>query len=273
MSILAESIVSVGSFVNRQLSALGSTIRFGSTAAMYAARGVINRRIYPRHELVVQIDYTGARSTPIMILTGFLVGMTLVAQTTPTLARYGPQELVAGVVGVSVLRTLGPVLAAIIFAGRVGAGFTAELGTMKVGEEVQALDTMGVDPIGYLVAPRIFAAVLMLPCLTICFDAAALIGGFIIGVYNFNIPVADYLDITKQFVYLSNFTFGIFKSAVFAVIITVVCCYKGFSVQGSAMEVGRATMQAIVVCLVSIIFTDFVLSLFYNILAKYDIVQ
>ncbi|KAA0218180.1 ABC transporter permease [bacterium] len=273
MLILTESLTAVGSVINAQLSALGRTVRFGGSAALYAARGVINRRIYPRHDLVVQIDYTGARSTPIMILTGFLVGMTLVAQTTPTLGRYGPQELVAGVVGVSVLRTLGPVLAAIIFAGRVGAGFTAELGTMKVGEEVQALETMGIDPIGYLVAPRFFAAVIMLPCLTICFDAAALIGGFIIGVYNFNIPPEDYLDVTKQFVYISNFTFGVFKSAVFAVIITVVCCYKGFTVQGSAMEVGRATMQAIVVCLVSIIFTDFVLALFYNILARYDIVQ
>jgi phospholipid/cholesterol/gamma-HCH transport system permease protein len=273
MSIASDSMVSLGSFINRQLSALGSTVRFGGSAAWYAARGLLSRRIYPFHDLIVQIDYTGARSTPIMILTGFLVGMTLVAQTTPTLGRYGPQELVAGVVGVSVLRTLGPVLAAIIFAGRVGAGFTAELGTMKVGEEVQALDTMGIDPIGYLVAPRFFAAVLMLPCLTICFDAAALFGGFIIGVYNFNISVEDYLDITKQFVYLSNFTFGLFKSAVFAMIISVVCCYKGFSVQGSAMEVGRATMQAIVVCLVTIIFTDFVLAFVYNILQNYDLVQ
>lgn len=268
MALIVDSLGAMGGFVNRQVGAFGATLRFGSSALLYAFRGFVNRRVYPRHELIVQIDYTGARSTPIMLLTGFLVGMTLVAQTTPTLQSYGPKELVAGVVGVSVLRTLGPVLAAIIFAGRVGAGFTAELGTMKVSEEVLALETMGIDPVGYLVAPRFLAAVIMLPCLTICFDAAALFGGALIGVYAFDIELNDYLDITKQFVKLPNFTFGLIKSVVFAMIVTVVCCEKGFKVEGSGMDVGRATMQAVVVCLIAIIFTDFALSLAYNVLQK-----
>ena len=272
MAIVLDTLAALGAVVNRQLMALGSTIKFGASAATYVGRGVFNKRIFPRHDFIVQVDYTGARSVPIIMLTGFLVGMTLVAQTTPTLARYGPKELVAGVAGVSILRTFGPVLAAVIFTGRVGAGFTAELGTMKVGEEVLALETMGIDPIGYLVAPRFAAAVLMLPCLTVMFDACGILGGFLIATTSFDIPTSDYLDVTKQFVYISNFTFGLFKSLVFAVIVTVVCCYKGFKVFGSGMEVGRATMQAVVMTLISIISADFLLSLLYNVLSKLDIV-
>jgi phospholipid/cholesterol/gamma-HCH transport system permease protein len=270
---VTDLISSLGAVVNRWIETLGAAVKFGGAAVGYGVRGLFNKRIYPRHELVVQIDYTGARSTPIMILLGFLVGASLVIQTTPTLAKYGPAELVAGVVGVSVLRTLGPLLAAIIFAGRVGAGFTAELGTMAVSEEILALDTMGIHPVGYLVAPRFLAACLMLPACTVLFDLAALIGGYVVGVYQFNISHESWMDVTKQFVSISNFTFGLAKSVIFAVIITLVCCYKGFTVRGSGMEVGRATMQAIVVSLILLIFSDFVMSMVYNFLRNVRIVE
>lgn len=270
---VTKLISSLGAFVNRYVETLGAAVKFGAAAFWFGIRGLFNKRIYPRHELIVQIDYTGARSTPIMLLLGFLVGASLVIQTTPSLARYGPAELVAGVVGVSVLRTLGPLLAAIIFAGRVGAGFTAELGTMAVSEEILALDTMGIHPVGYLVAPRFLAACLMLPACTVMFDLSALMGAYVIGIYQFNISHESWMDVTKQFVHVSNFTFGIAKSVVFAVIITLVCCYKGFTVKGSGMEVGRATMQAIVISLILIIFSDFVLSMVYNFLRRVGIVE
>jgi phospholipid/cholesterol/gamma-HCH transport system permease protein len=270
---VTDLISSLGAVVNRWIETLGAAVKFGGAAVWFGIRGIFNRRIYPRHELIVQIDYTGARSTPIMVLLGFLVGASLVIQTTPTLARYGPAELVAGVVGVSVLRTLGPLLAAIIFAGRVGAGFTAELGTMAVSEEILALDTMGIHPVGYLVAPRFLAACLMLPACTVLFDLAALIGGYVVGVYQFNISHESWMDVTKQFVSVSNFTFGLAKSVIFAVIITLVCCFKGFTVRGSGMEVGRATMQAIVISLILLIFSDFVMSMVYNFLRNVRIVE
>ena len=272
MPIAREVLTGLGGFVNRRLEVLGNALRFGFMAAIYGVRGIFDRRIYPRHDLVVQMDYTGARSVPIILLLGFLVGASLVIQTTPSLAKYGTPDLVAGVVGVTILRTLGPLLAAIIFAGRVGAAFTAELGTMAVSEEILALDTMGIDPVGYIVAPRFLSAILMLPALTVLFDAAALAGGYLAGVYQFNIAPQDYLDITKEFAPISNFIFGIGKSFVFAVIITLVCCYKGFHVKGIGMEVGRATMQAIVICLIGIIFADFLLSMVYNLLSTFDIV-
>ena len=272
MAAATDFISSVGAVVNRYIATLGAAVRFGGAAIMYGVLGVFNKRIYPRHDLIVQMDYTGARSTPIMVLLGFLVGASLVIQTTPSLARYGPAELVAGVVGVSVLRTLGPLLAAIIFAGRVGAGFTAELGTMAVSEEILALDTMGIHPVGYLVAPRFLAACLMLPACTVLFDLSALVGGYLAGTQQFGISHESWMDVTKQFVNLSNFTFGIAKSFVFAIIITLTCCFKGFNVKGSGMEVGRATMQAIVISLILIIFSDFVLSMVYNFLSKLGIV-
>lgn len=268
MAAATELVSNIGATVNRYMAALGSSVKFGAAAVGFGLRGIINRRIYPRHDLIVQMDYTGARSTPIMVLLGFLVGASLVIQTTPSLARYGPAELVAGVVGVSMLRTLGPLLAAIIFAGRVGAGYTAELGTMAVSEEITALDTMGIHPVGYLVAPRFMASVLMLPACTILFDFSALLGGYLAGVYQFGISHDSYMEVTRNFVTLSNFTFGLFKSVVFAMIITLVCCFKGFHVRGSGMEVGRATMQAIVICLILIIFSDFVMSMAYNFMAK-----
>ena len=272
MSAVSDGITNLGALINRHVATVGAAVKFGAAAVSFGVRGIFNKRIYPRRDLIVQMDYTGARSAPIMLLLGFLVGASLVIQTTPSLARYGPGELVAGVVGVSVLRTLGPLLAAIIFAGRVGAGFTAELGTMAVSEEILALDTMGIHPVGYLVAPRFLAACLMLPACTVLFDLSALVGGYLAGTLQFGITHESWMDVTKQFVNLSNFTFGIAKSVVYAIIITLTCCFKGFNVKGSGMEVGRATMQAIVISLILIIFSDFVMSMVYNFLSKLGIV-
>lgn len=273
MAVLTDPIASLGGLLNRYLVQLGAAVRFGGSAMWFGLKGLFSRRIYPLRDLFVQMDYTGARSTLIMVLLGFLVGASLVIQTTPSLARYGPAELVAGVVGVSILRTLGPLLAAIIFAGRVGAGFTAELGTMAVSEEITALDTMGIHPIGYLVAPRFLAACIMLPACTVLFDLAALMGGYVIGLYQFNILSEDWFNTTKQFVKMSDFTFGLAKSVVFAWLITLVCCYKGYHVRGSGIEVGRATMQAIVICLILLIISDTVMSLIYNFLYRMGIVS
>lgn len=273
MALFADPVGALGGLVNRQLRDLGASVRFGLVAVGFGFRGLFNRRIYPRHDLIVQMDYTGARSTTIMVLLGALVGASLVIQMTPSLSRYGPAELVAGVVGVSVLRTLGPLLAAIIFAGRVGAGFTAELGTMAVSEEILALETMGINPIGYLVAPRFLAACIMLPACTVLFDLAALAGGYFVGIYQFNIPSEDWFNTTKQFVKMSDFTFGLAKSVLFAWLITLVCCFKGFHVKGSGIEVGRATMQAIVICLILIILSDTLMSLVYNLLFRMGIVS
>jgi phospholipid/cholesterol/gamma-HCH transport system permease protein len=272
MNLANELLSGIGAFVNRQMATLGTVMRFGGSALWFGIKGLFVRRVYPRRQLLVLMDYTGARSTLIMVLLGGLVGASLVIQTTPSISRYGPAELIAAVVGISILRTLGPLLAAIIFAGRVGAAFTAELGTMAVSEEITALDTMGIHPVGYLVAPRFLSSVLMLPALTVLFDLSAMLGAYWVAVNQFNILPDDYMSVTHQFVNLSDFTFGLVKSLLFAVIIALVCCYKGFTVRGSAMSVGRATMRAIVLCIILIILADFVMSMVYNILRIMNIV-
>lgn len=272
MAIVSGAVERIGAFINAQLQALGAIMRFGGVAAVYSIRGLFSGRVYPRKDLITQFDYTGARSLPIMVLLGFLIGASMVLQTYPSIVRHGPGEVVAGIVGVSILRTLGPFFAAIIFAGRVGAGYTAELGTMAVSEETLALKTMGINPVGYLVAPRFLAAILMLPACTVLFNFSALAGAYLVGIYQYNIPHDAWMEITMSFVPMSNFVVGVVKSLVFAIIISLICCYKGFNVKGSGIEVGRATMSAIVTLLIVIVICDFVMSLAFNFLSNMGVV-
>ncbi len=268
MNAVITGVGRLGATVNTALAGAGDCARFGLAAGWYAVSGLFRSRIYPRTELIRQMDRTGARSLPIVVLVSALVGMTLVAQTVPTLAQFGQTQVVAGIVGVSITRSLGPVLTAIIFTGRVGAAFTAEIGTMKVSEEILALETMGIRPIGFLIAPRVLSAALMLMALTVVFDVVALTAAYLIATTQFGILPDDYREYTLRFVGPSDFNFGIFKAAIFSVMITVISCYKGFNVRGGGLDVGRATMQAVVFCLLAVIYADFVLSLLYNVLVK-----
>jgi phospholipid/cholesterol/gamma-HCH transport system permease protein len=206
---------------------------------------------------VVRFMYeTGVQSLPIVVLISVLVGVILVLQTAYQLQRFGQVHLVAGLVAISVTRELGPLLTAILVTGRVGAAFTAELGTMKVAEEILALEVMAVNPVGFLVAPRFVALLVMLPCLTILADTMGLVGGFIIGTSMFPISMASYLDITLTWLLFRDIVSGLIKSVVFAVIISMVGCYRALVVEGGPEGVGHATMGSVVTCIVLIIVAD-----------------
>jgi phospholipid/cholesterol/gamma-HCH transport system permease protein len=206
---------------------------------------------------VVRLMYdTGVRSIPIVILIAALVGVILVLQTAYQLQRYGQLNLVAGLVAVSVVRELGPLLTAILVTGRVGAAFTAELGTMKVSEEILALEVMAVNPIGFLVAPRFLALLLMLPCLTILADTMGLVGGLVIGTTVFGISMNAYVHTTLVWLLFADIFSGLVKSVVFAVIIVMVGCYRALVVEGGPEGVGQATMAAVVMSIVLIIVAD-----------------
>lgn len=206
---------------------------------------------------VVHLMYeTGVRSIPIVVLIAALVGIILVLQTAYQLQRYGQVNLVAGLVAVSVVRELGPLLTAILVTGRVGAAFTAELGTMKVSEEILALEVMAVNPIGFLVAPRFLALLVMLPCLTIVANTMGLVGGFIIGTSAFGISAAAYVHTTLVWLLFADVLAGLVKSLVFAVIIVMVGCYRALVVEGGPEGVGQATMAAVVMSIVLIIVAD-----------------
>jgi phospholipid/cholesterol/gamma-HCH transport system permease protein len=199
---------------------------------------------------------TGVQSIPIVILISILVGVILVLQTAYQLQRFGQVRLVAGLVAVAVTRELGPLLTAIIITGRVGAAFTAELGSMKVAEEILALEVMAINPIGFLVAPRFIALLIMLPCLTILADLMGLSGGFLTGVTLYRISPTSYIDTTLIWLAFRDVLSGLIKSLVFAVIITMVGCYNALVVEGGPEGVGRATMGSVVTSIVLIIVAD-----------------
>lgn len=202
------------------------------------------------------MDDTGVRSIPIVTLIAVLVGVILVLQTAYQLQRYGQINLVAGLVAVSVVRELGPLLTAILVTGRVGAAFTAELGTMKVAEEILALEVMAINPVGFLVAPRFVALVVMLPCLTLLSDAMGLVGGFLMGTTVFHISPTAYVTTTLRWLVFADVLSGLLKSVVFAVIIAMVGCYRALVVEGGPEGVGQATMGAVVTSIVLIIVAD-----------------
>jgi phospholipid/cholesterol/gamma-HCH transport system permease protein len=199
---------------------------------------------------------TGVRSLAIVVLIGALAGVILSLETGVQLKRFGQVHLVAGLVALSMARSLGPLLTAIVVTGRVGAAYTAELGTMKVSEEILALEVMAVDPVGYLVAPRFLALLVMLPCLTVFADLLGLVGGYLIGTMVYNISSVFYINTTLEWLLLSDILAGLLKSVVFAVIIGMVGCYRALVVEGGPEGVGRATMVSVVTTIVLIIVAD-----------------
>jgi phospholipid/cholesterol/gamma-HCH transport system permease protein len=165
-----------------------------------------------REHLVNQLVETGTNSVPIVFLVSFFIGMVLAMQTAYQMKQMGALMYVGALVGVSVTREIGPLLTAIVIAGRVGASITAELGTMKVSEEIDALETMGISPVRFLIAPRLLAILIMLPCLTIFSDMLAMFGGFIIGVFNLNINPQLYIAKTIDAMVLKDVFTGLIKS-------------------------------------------------------------
>ena len=206
---------------------------------------------------LVRLMYdTGVRSLPIVLLIGCLAGIILSLETARQLQRFGQVHLVAGLVALSMARSLGPLLTAIVVTGRVGAAYTAELGTMKVSEEILALEIMAVNPVGYLVAPRFLALLFMLPCLTVFADAMGLVGGYLIGTTVWHISSGQYINTTLVWLLLPDIFAGLLKSVVFAVIIGMVGCYRALVVEGGAEGVGQATMVSVVTTIVLIIVAD-----------------
>lgn len=202
------------------------------------------------------LDETGVRSLPIVLLIGCLAGIILSLETGVQLKRFGQVHLVAGLVALSMARSLGPLLTAIVVTGRVGAAYTAELGTMKVSEEILALEVMAINPVGYLVAPRFLALLVVLPCLTLFADVLGLIGGFLIGTTLYQLNPTVYIHTTQSWLMFGDIMTGLLKSVVFAVIIGMVGCYRALVVEGGPEGVGQATMISVVTTIVLVIVAD-----------------
>lgn len=203
-----------------------------------------------------QMDEVGVKSLPIVCLVSFFIGIILVLQTAYQLEKFGAVNYAASLSSVALTRELGPLLTAIVVAGRVSAAFTAELGTMMVTEEILALEVMAIHPIAYLVVPRLLAMVVMLPCLTVVADLVGMVGGYLVGTTGVGIRPSLYIDTALEAMLLKDIVTGLVKSVVFAVIIAMVGCYMALVVQGGAEGVGRSTMISVVTSLILIILAD-----------------
>lgn len=213
-----------------------------------------------RRTVYEQVVAMGVESVPVTALTSLFTGMVLALQTGFSFRKVFNEPIYVGtVVGLSLTKELGPVLTAVVVAGRVGAAIAAELGTMKVTEQIDALYTLGTNPVKYLSVPRFIACVLSVPLLTLMAIFIGIIGGLLVAVYRLGVPQTIYLDEIQQIGWKEG-AHGIIKSFFFAVIIVTVSCYKGFTCEGGAEGVGKATTSAVVLSMVLILVLDYFLS-------------
>ena len=210
--------------------------------------------------ILKQMEEVGVRSIPVVLITAVSTGMVLALQSHTGFKRFNAESLVGTVVALSMSRELGPVLTALIVAGRAGAAMAAELGTMRVTEQIDALSTMAANPIKYLVVPRFLAGMLMLPILTIFSDAVGIAGGYFVAVQVLDVNPVVYLRRTTDFLEFDDIYGGLLKAFVFGIIIATVSCYKGFNTQGGAEGVGKATTGAVVLSSMLILISDYFLT-------------
>ena len=210
--------------------------------------------------LLQQAEFVGFGSLFIVILTGVFTGAVFTLQSVNALERVGMESMVGSTVLIAVARELSPVLTSLMVTGRVGSAMATELGTMRVSEQIDAMEVMAIDPLGYLIVPRLLACAAMLPCLCIVFDLVASLGSYVVAVLYLHIDEGSYLARIKWYLDPVDFTHGIYKGIVFGVVIALVGCYKGFHAKGGARGVGVATTQTVVVGSICIFVLDYVLT-------------
>ena len=216
--------------------------------ALFAAAGIayaVRPPYYPRlvGKQMLEIGYF---SLPVVGLTALFTGMVLALQSHSGFARFNAESAVATVVVLSITRELGPVMAGLMVAGRVGAAIAAEIGTMRVTEQIDALTTLSTNPFKYLVAPRLIAGLVTLPVLVLLADIVGVFGGYLVGIYRLEFNPANYLKLTWQYLETLDVVSGLVKAAAFGFIVTLMGCYHGFNSRGGAQGVGVATTNAVV---------------------------
>ena len=216
----------------------------------------------PRREQIVHSFYTiGVLSLPVVMLTGTFIGMVLAVQTFAQFQQLGMESILGGVISLSLVRELGPVLAATMLAGRVGSSIAAELGTMRVTEQIDALSSMGVNPVHYLVVPRFLACLILIPALTVIADVTGVFGGAFYCIYILDINAHHYWENASDFVSLFDVFVGMLKSVFFGGIIALISCHQGFHCKEGAEGVGIAATRSFVYSFVAILLLDLLLGI------------
>ncbi|HTT79823.1 MAG TPA: ABC transporter permease [Stellaceae bacterium] len=240
------------------LAFLAGTGRLALFAGRALAAGLAPP-FYPRL-IARQFVYIGYYSLPVVGMTALFTGMVLALQSYTASSRFNAESTVATIVVLSITRELGPVIAGLMVAGRVGAAMAAEIGTMRVTEQIDALTTLSTDPLRYLVLPRLLAGLLTLPLLVIIADVIGVFGGYLVAVYKLDFNAVSYLTQTHQYLKTTDVVSGLVKAAVFGFIVALMGCYQGYHSRGGAEGVGQATTYAVVSASILILISDYFLT-------------
>ena len=253
--MLIKLIESIGAIVEGGLIGIGSI----SLLLYNVLRGIFKPPFEVKNTFRQMLEI-GVNSLPVVLITAVFTGMVLALQSYTGFKRFGAEGLVGSIVALSMTRELGPVLTALIVTGRAGASMAAELGTMRVTEQIDALETLATNPVKYLVVPRVISGTLMLPALVVITDIIGILGGYFVTVVLLNAGSRTYLKATWDFLEAEDIYNGLIKAAFFGATFTLVSCYKGFYTKGGAEGVGRATTGAVVYSSMAILISDYFLS-------------
>lgn len=240
----------------------GRFARFAWQSMIASLRSCVRPKAFPL--IWAQMNIIGVRSVPVIMITGAFVGMTLAIQAYDQLRSMGLEERLGVLINISVVKELGPVLAAVMLAGRVGGALTAELGTMNVTEQIDAVRSMGTDPVRYLVAPRVIACLLLTPALIIYADLLGILGGYFVGVIQKGVNSRAYWSFSASAVELWDISIGVVKGFFFGVAIATISCYKGFTCREGAEGVGQACTEAFVASFISILALNLALAMIFR---------
>ncbi|MCA9406702.1 MAG: ABC transporter permease [Candidatus Omnitrophica bacterium] len=245
----------VTNFLINWILDMGHALRFLLEIIWHICRGHVRIK-----EVFKQVYEQGLQSVLIIALTSLASGLVLALQGYVAMSRFGAKEMISALVALSLVRELSPVFTALIFSGKAGARITAELGTMNVNDQILATRTMGVDPVEFLVVPRMLACMLVLPILTIISEIVGIYGGYLIGISEANIPGNFYMSQTFRSISFVDFFSGFIKVFFFAFLIGWICCYQGFFTRGGSLGVGKYTTKAVAFSYINIIISNTILT-------------
>jgi len=252
---ISEALASIGRTTLALLTSIGRLVIFAGLAVSHSVR----TPFYPR-ELMTQLLKIGYFSLPVVGLTTLFTGGALALQIYAGGARFNAESVVPSIVAIGMVRELGPVLAGLMVAGRVGASIAAEIGTMKVTEQIDALTTLSTNPMKYLVVPRILAATIAMPLLVLIGNIIGILGGFLVGIFRLDFNSSAYITNTVDFLETGDVTSGLIKAAVFGFIVALMGTYSGFNSGRGAQGVGQATTNAVVSASVLILASNYLLT-------------
>ena len=253
-----QGTAQLGKVVINGFAYIGALATLSCRASYYSLIAPFAGKRYRDQRAVSQALEVGVRALPILSLITFFIGLILAMQSAYELRKFGALNYVASAVAISMSRELGPLITAIVVIGRSGSAFAAEIGTMKVSEEIDALETMAINPVQFLVAPKFLAMAIMLPCLTIWANTMGVLGGSLFGVLKADFSFAGYIRSSIDALLLRDIATGLIKSVMFGITITAVGCHEGLSTGAGAEQVGRSTTAAVVMSIFLVVAVDLI---------------